>query len=217
MILTVGHTKGGVGKSTLALNIAIERLRAGVETLIVDGDPKQTSISKAIGIRADAGLAPAVPCIVLDDAKALRHQIGLLKSKYQNIVIDVGGKDSNSLRAALTVTDALLLPIALNQLKSGPLTIFSSLAVALPGNRHYPYLCDRSFACPGVRASAEQFAECVERATRPGPADESAARARRVGPEARSESAPTLWNVRPYPARRKQKPGPPVPLSLRYA
>jgi len=111
MILTLGHSKGGVGKSTLALNIAIERLRAGVDTLIIDGDPKQTSISKAIGIRADAGLAPAVPCIVLDDAKALRHQVGLLKSKYQNIVIDVGGKDSNALRAALTVTDALLLPI----------------------------------------------------------------------------------------------------------
>ena len=92
MIITLGHTKGGVGKSTLALNIAIERLRAGVDTLIVDGDPRQTSISKAIGVRADAGFAPAVPCIVLDDAKALRHQIGLLKSKYQNIVIDVGGR-----------------------------------------------------------------------------------------------------------------------------
>src|SRR3972149_5682934 len=50
MILTLGHTKGGVGKSTLALNIAIERLRTGVDTLIVDGDPKQTSISKASGI-----------------------------------------------------------------------------------------------------------------------------------------------------------------------
>ena len=111
MVLTLGHTKGGVGKSTLALNIAVERLLAGVDTLIVDGDPKQTSISKAIGIRADAGRAPAVPCIVLDDAKALRHQVGLLKSKYQDIVIDIGGKDSNALRAALTVTDALLLPI----------------------------------------------------------------------------------------------------------
>lgn len=111
MILTLGHTKGGVGKSTLALNIAIERLLAGVDTLLVDGDPKQTSISKAIGIRADAGRAPPVPCIVLDDAKALRHQVGLLKAKYQDIVIDVGGKDSNALRAALTVTDALLLPI----------------------------------------------------------------------------------------------------------
>jgi chromosome partitioning protein len=111
MILTLGHTKGGVGKSTLALNIAIERLLAGVETLLVDGDPRQTSISKAIGIRAEAGLVPPVPCIVLDDAKAMRHQIGLLKSKYQDIVIDVGGKDSHALRAALTVTDVLLLPI----------------------------------------------------------------------------------------------------------
>ena len=58
MILTLGHTKGGVGKSTLALNIAIERLLAGVDTLLVDGDPKQTSISKAIGIRAEAVSAP---------------------------------------------------------------------------------------------------------------------------------------------------------------
>lgn len=112
MILTLGHTKGGVGKSTLALNIAIERLRAGIDTLLIDGDPRQTSVSKAIGIRADAGRRPAVPCIVLDDAKSLRQQVVLLKSKYQDIVIDVGGKDSNALRAALTVTDALLLPIA---------------------------------------------------------------------------------------------------------
>ena len=85
MILTLGHTKGGVGKSTLALNIAIERLLAGVDTLLVDGDPKQTSISKAIGICADAGRAPPVPCIVLDDAKALCPQVGLLKSKYQDL------------------------------------------------------------------------------------------------------------------------------------
>lgn len=112
MILTLGHTKGGVGKSTLALNIAVERLRTGADTLLIDGDPRQTSISKAIGIRADAGTTPAVPCIVLDDARALRHQVGLLQDKYQDIVIDVGGKDSNALRAALTVTDVLLLPVA---------------------------------------------------------------------------------------------------------
>ena len=111
MILTVGHTKGGVGKSTLALNIAIERLLAGVNTLLVDGDPKQSSISKSIGIRADAGLKPSLPCVVIDDGKALRQRIESFKGQYQDIVIDVGGKDSNALRAALTVTDALLLPI----------------------------------------------------------------------------------------------------------
>ena len=112
MILTVGHTKGGVGKSTLALNIAVERARAGRETLLIDGDPRQTSVSKAIGIRGEAGVQPAIPCIVLEDARALRQQVGMLRPKYQDVVIDVGGKDSNSLRAALTVTDVLLLPIA---------------------------------------------------------------------------------------------------------
>ena len=112
MIVTVGHTKGGVGKSTLALNIAIERLRAGVDTLLIDGDPKQGSIGKAIEIRAAAGLAPVVPCVLLDDASALRRRIDALKEHYRDIVIDVGGKDSNALRAALLVTDILLLPIA---------------------------------------------------------------------------------------------------------
>ncbi|MFN5598201.1 MAG: hypothetical protein ACK5AK_02355, partial [Gemmatimonas sp.] len=36
MILTFGHTKGGVGKSMLALNVAVERIRAGVDTLLID-------------------------------------------------------------------------------------------------------------------------------------------------------------------------------------
>jgi chromosome partitioning protein len=112
MVLTVGHTKGGVGKSTLALNIAIERTRAGRETLLIDGDPRQASVSKAIGIRGEAGAQPAITCIMLEEVRSLRQQVGMLRSKFQDIVIDVGGKDSSALRAALMVTDALLLPIA---------------------------------------------------------------------------------------------------------
>jgi len=112
MIITLGHTKGGVGKSMLALNIAIERLRSGADVLLIDGDPRQTSVSKAVGIRSDGGVSPTLPCIVLDDPRSFRHQLGLLKSKYQDLVIDVGGKDSSTLRAALTVTDLLLLPVA---------------------------------------------------------------------------------------------------------
>ena len=112
MIITLGHTKGGVGKSTLALNIAIERIRSGADLLLIDGDPRQTSVSKAAGIRNDANISPTLPCVVLDNARSFRHQVGLLKDKYQDLVIDVGGKDSSSLRAALTVTDVLLLPVA---------------------------------------------------------------------------------------------------------
>jgi chromosome partitioning protein len=112
MILTFGHTKGGVGKSMLALNVAVERIRAGVDTLLIDGDPRQTSVSKAIAVRSESGQEPPVPCIVLEDARTLRQQVGLLRPKYQDLVIDVGGKDSSALRSALLVTDVLVLPVA---------------------------------------------------------------------------------------------------------
>lgn len=112
MIITIGHTKGGVGKSTLALNIAVERLRSGVDILLIDGDARQTSVSKAASIRNDSGLSPTLPCVVLDDPRSFRHQINLLKEKYHDLIIDVGGKDTSTLRAALTVTDVLLLPVA---------------------------------------------------------------------------------------------------------
>jgi chromosome partitioning protein len=38
MILTVGSTKGGVGKSTLAVQLAITWARAGRDVLLVDVD-----------------------------------------------------------------------------------------------------------------------------------------------------------------------------------
>ena len=112
MIITIGHTKGGVGKSLLALNIAIERLRAGVDVILIDGDQRQTSVSKAVGIRSDSSITPILPCITLDDPRSFRQQIGLLKKKFNDLIIDVGGRDTSTLRASLTVTDILLLPIA---------------------------------------------------------------------------------------------------------
>jgi CO dehydrogenase nickel-insertion accessory protein CooC1 len=42
MILTVGNVKGGVGKTTLAVNIAISRALAGRDVLLVDGDEQGT-------------------------------------------------------------------------------------------------------------------------------------------------------------------------------
>jgi len=43
MILAVGNVKGGVGKTTLAINIAIARARMGREVLLVDGDEQGTA------------------------------------------------------------------------------------------------------------------------------------------------------------------------------
>ncbi len=45
MILVVGNTKGGVGKTTLAINLAIARALNGHDVLLVDGDEQGTAIS----------------------------------------------------------------------------------------------------------------------------------------------------------------------------
>jgi chromosome partitioning protein len=42
---------------------------------------------------------------------AVRTQVRQLAPKYQDVVIDVGGRDTGSLRAALTVTDVVLIPV----------------------------------------------------------------------------------------------------------
>jgi chromosome partitioning protein len=41
---------------------------------------------------------------------AIRQQMKALRAKYQEIIIDVGGRDTGSLRAALTISDAILIP-----------------------------------------------------------------------------------------------------------
>ncbi|MGZ3836424.1 MAG: AAA family ATPase [Mucilaginibacter sp.] len=109
MILTVGNTKGGVGKTTLAVNIAIARAIVGRDVWLIDGD-RQGTAQTAISIRADAGHAPGISCATYPDGPALRAQVQQQSSKFEDIVIDAGGRDSTALRAALVLSDVLLVP-----------------------------------------------------------------------------------------------------------
>ena len=45
MILAVGNTKGGVGKTTLAVNLAVALALAGRDLLLVDGDEQGTALT----------------------------------------------------------------------------------------------------------------------------------------------------------------------------
>jgi chromosome partitioning protein len=109
VILTVGNTKGGVGKTTIALNIAIVRAAAGRDVLMVDGDEQRTAITFTELRNAQLG-QPGYTAVSLQGA-AIRTQVRQLEPKYDDIIIDVGGRDTGSLRAALTITNTFLIPV----------------------------------------------------------------------------------------------------------
>jgi chromosome partitioning protein len=107
-ILAVGNTKGGVGKTAFAVNIAAVLAGHGRDVLLIDGD-EQASAATFAQIRADLPEAARFTTIKLQGA-AIRQEMRQLRDKYDEIVIDVGGRDTGSLRAALTVADTILIP-----------------------------------------------------------------------------------------------------------
>jgi chromosome partitioning protein len=108
-IITVGSTKGGVGKTTLALNIAIARAISGRDVWLIDAD-RQGTASTALAIRGEAGKLPVIATAHYSDGGALRSQVLHQRNKFQDIVIDAGGRDSTALRAALVLSDLVLVP-----------------------------------------------------------------------------------------------------------
>jgi chromosome partitioning protein len=112
MILTVGNTKGGVGKSTLAINLATALAQHGQDVLLIDGDHEQQTATSFTELRvANHPGAPAYTAVALHGA-AIRTQVRQLGSRYQHIIIDVGGHDSVSLRAAFVVSNLVIIPAA---------------------------------------------------------------------------------------------------------
>lgn len=108
MIVTVGNTKGGTGKSTIAINLAIAR---GGKVWMIDGDRQGTS-KTAMTIRAQAGRLPFIPCDHLPDGKPLHAQLSARAKQFDDVIIDAGGRDSSALRAALLLSDLVLIPFA---------------------------------------------------------------------------------------------------------
>ena len=111
MIITVGNTKGGVGKTTLAVQLAIMRALAGREVWLIDGDRQGTAVA-AIAARSEAARTPGLACAQYVEGSALRGQVQKQRDKWQDIIIDAGGRDSTALRAALILSDVLLVPFA---------------------------------------------------------------------------------------------------------
>jgi chromosome partitioning protein len=110
MIVIVGNTKGGTGKTTLAVQISLARQIAGRAVLLIDAD-RQGSAQNAATMRAEAGRMPPLACVQLADGRQLRAQLGPLAGKHDDTIIDAGGRDNEALRIALLRSDLLVVPV----------------------------------------------------------------------------------------------------------
>lgn len=111
MIVVIGGIKGGAGKSTTAANLAARRAADGYDLLLVDGDDQETTTLWASTRRENFPTGSKnLTCIQLR-GRAARDEVLKLSSKYQDVVIDVGGRDTTTQRAALTIAHILLLPM----------------------------------------------------------------------------------------------------------
>ena len=109
MIIVVGGIKGGSGKSTIATNLTVMCAIAGQDVLLIDADDQETASDFTALRNETQSNKVRYTCIKLTGA-AVRTETLRLPEKYQTIIIDSGGRDTVSQRAALTVADVALVP-----------------------------------------------------------------------------------------------------------
>jgi chromosome partitioning protein len=108
MITVVGGIKGGGGKTTLATNICVMKSMEGKKVLLVDADEQKTASDWA-SQREALGIETGWVTIQLS-GKAIHTELKKMISDYDDIIVDVGGRDTTSQRSALAIANICLIP-----------------------------------------------------------------------------------------------------------
>ncbi len=106
MIISLLSQKGGVGKTTLSLNLAGLFAINGARTLLIDADPQGSSVSWS-AVRTSAPLFPVVGM-----AKGNLHKdLPDLRRQYDVVVIDGAPRVNEIARSAIIASDVVLVPV----------------------------------------------------------------------------------------------------------
>lgn len=107
--ITVGNLKGGTGKSTTAVALALALARGGQRVLLVDADPSNDT-SYGWSEYAEEQW-PSNVTAVRWPSQALAKRVRDMEGTYQHLVIDTG-QDEIILRQALLVSDTFVIAMA---------------------------------------------------------------------------------------------------------
>lgn len=112
MIILVGNEKGGVGKSTIAVNICEELACSSKDIILVDAD-RQSTAARWAADRAEHNDLPQVPCV--QKYENIRDTLLDLDKRYEYVIVDAAGRDSRELRTGMLAADILLMPFRPSQ------------------------------------------------------------------------------------------------------
>jgi chromosome partitioning protein len=128
-VIVLGNEKGGSGKSTTALHVAVALLKAGQRVATIDLDSRQQSFSRYIANRqawarrTGRGLElPHHVCVRLGESMQIVENesveleqfldaVSAVERTFDFIVIDTPGSDSYLMRLAHSMADTLVTPI----------------------------------------------------------------------------------------------------------
>ena len=128
-VIVVGNEKGGSGKSTTAIHIAIALLKAGRKVATVDLDTRQKSFTRYIENRAQWAARehlklemPSHFCGPLSDGvgndmdeqaqfTAFADILAAVEQSHDVVVIDTPGADTYLMRLAHAMADTLITPL----------------------------------------------------------------------------------------------------------
>src|ERR1044071_7128320 len=154
-VVVLGNEKGGSGKSTTALHIAVALLKAGQRVATIDLDSRQQSFThyidnrRAWAERAQVSLElPTHYCIARAEGNSLEANearefenfsaaIGAIEHNHDVVVIDTPGADTYLMRLAHSMADTLVTPLNDSFLDFAVLGQIDAATFSVVGESHY--------------------------------------------------------------------------------
>ena len=154
-VVVLGNEKGGSGKSTTALHIAVALLKAGQRVATIDLDSRQQSFThyienrRAWAARARIDLAlPTHYCIARGETGSVEANearefsnfskaIAAIEHTHDVVVIDTPGNDTYLMRLAHSMADTLVTPLNDSFLDFDVLATLDPTSFGVTGESHY--------------------------------------------------------------------------------
>src|SRR5665811_835177 len=159
-VIVVGNEKGGSGKSTVAMHIAMALIKSGQSVATLDLDSRQRSfthyienrrawaqhVGRDLEIPNHTCFDPQVDYPTEEDeaaaCQALSEAVDALAQSHRFIVIDTPGHDSDLMRRAHAMADTLITPLNDSFVDLDVLGTVDPETLGITGTSHYAQMVE---------------------------------------------------------------------------